>query len=281
MDKGPASHVRLKLYDDAKLLLRQLKSHYESSGLPSISRTAANRKRPTLTGCKKLIAKKYFEDYKDCFDRLDNLDSFAEYNYASGTWSSDFNKSWRRSVHKKQMAALIEAESSGVSLKKCADKYGIDFDGFHFNDVLYMALFPRTIDIDDFAHPNLIDFSGISANGSFIDSTWVNTIGSFSMCQLKQAKFYTSTSEGCFPGTNTYQMDFTGANLSGADLRFSYLRGCNFTNTKLEGTDFRDSNLLECCFSGAEGTYILTTEGNEGVERLRYLIATGHGSHLR
>lgn len=279
MDTGSARHVRLKLYDDAKLLLSQLKSNDISSELPRT--TAAQRRRPTLTGCKKLLAKKYFEDYKDCFDSLDHLDSFADYNYGSGAWSRDFNKAWRRSVHKKQIAALIEAESSGVSLKKCAGKYGVNFDGFHFSSILYMAIFPRTISLKNFAHPNLIDFSEISANGSFIDKIWVGTIASFSMCQLKQAKFYTSTSEGCFPGTNTYQMDFTGANLSEADLRFSYLRGCNFTNTVLTGTDFRDANLLECCFSGAEGTYISTAEGNEGVERLRYLIATGHDGHLR
>ncbi|MFT6464992.1 pentapeptide repeat-containing protein [Halopseudomonas sp.] len=266
MDISSASHVRLKLKHDAKILQRKLIGLQKSTA----AFESDKRRKPTLTGCKKLIVQKHYDTYRDGFAALDHLENFAVHNYSTGDWLGDYDKNWRPFLHTKQAAALKEAEATGVPLKRCADKMQVSFDGFHFSSMLYTELFPSTISFNNFAHPNMIDFTGITANGSFIEQIWLGVVSSFAQSSLKQAKFYSGTCELCRPGTNTYRMDFSEANLSHADLRFSYLRGCKFTNAVLEGTDFRCANLFECDFAGATGIYRSTTEGDERIEYFRY-----------
>lgn len=271
MDIGSAGHVRSKLKHDAKTVLRHLQETY-AEAVPDLSRTSSRkRRRFTLTACKKLVATKYYNDPRDAFSVLDYLDQFAAYNYSTNVWSREFDKKWRLSVHKRQVAAIKKAEATGASLKECADEFSVNFCGFHFSYFLYVDVFPGVVSMQNFSHPKLIDFSGLSANGCFIEQTWLGVISSFSNSNFKKAKFYTEERDGIRPGANIYCMDFSGADMSGADLRFSYLRGCKFTNVRLEGTDFRDSNLLNCCFDGAEGSYKSTGDGERGDEYRRYV----------
>lgn len=271
MDIGSALHVRTKLYWDAKKLLNTIKSLRDCAG-DHTARTGSNGRKPlTLTDCKKLIARQYYKSSKDAFQDLDNLEKFATNNYVAGVWSDQFDRHWREAPYLKQVAAIKEAKNSGRPLKECADKEGVNFNGFHFSSILYMELFPIETCTDVLQQLHLIDFTGISANGIYIESIWLSVISSFAKASLKHGKFYTKNPEYCRPGTNAYRMDFSGADLSYADLRFSYLRGCNFSDAILDSTDLRDANIFQCVFKGATGQYKLTATHNKGAIYLRYL----------
>jgi len=276
MDIGSALHVRSKLYWDAKKLLKALKSSQKSANSGPISTSLDRRKTPTLTGCKKLIARKYYAKAEDAFEALDNIEKFAANNYSSTVWSRKFDRRWRESPYLKQVAALEEAKISGRRLKECADELGINFDGFHFSAFLHRELFAIEPAEKDFRPLPLIDFTGVFANGAYIESMWLGVISSFAEASLKHSKFYTQNPELCRPGTNAHRVDFSGANLSHADMRFSYLRECNFSKALLHGTDLRDSNLFQCQFDGATGMYKAPFKQRKGVAYFNYL-AKFHG----
>lgn len=122
------------------------------------------------------------------------------------------------------------------------------FVGFHFSEALFNKIFCM---LDGW--PN-VDFAGLIAHDALIQEQWMG--GSFAGAKLSRAKFYrTYVDPAIGPGVVAPDTDFSNADLSGADLRLSYISRCNFTNAMLEGTDFRGATIHGARFNQSAGTY--------------------------
>lgn len=255
-----SDHVREKFQYDAKQLLRELRSQsINKDNISNAEVDAQRHRKATLTACKKIIAKKYCDDLQRMTFELMLLQRFAQYNYEKRVWVQTKGRKWRASIHRKQIDALKMAEETGLSLSVCAKKLGVTFEYFHFSSQVLEDILFEIQSTNSRRNINLIDFSNLSAQGSFIESAWMPYVSSFACSDFQNAKFYHFLEDKISSGVNCFQADFSYANLSNADLRFSYLRESNFNNACLENTDFTGANIFDCNFNQSKGEYITTS----------------------
>ena len=208
---------------------------------------------------KKIIAKKYCDDLQRMTFELMLLQRFAQYNYEKRIWAQTKGRKWRASIHRKQIHAIKMAEETGLSLSICAKKLGVTFECFHFSSQVLEDILFEIQSTNSKRNINLIDFSNLSAKKSFIESSWMHYVSTFAGSDFHNAKFYHLFVDGIRSGVDCFQADFSYANLSNADLRFSYLRESNFNNACLENTDFTGANIFDCNFNQSKGEYITTS----------------------
>ncbi|WP_144423388.1 pentapeptide repeat-containing protein [Pseudomonas syringae] len=55
---------------------------------------------------------------------------------------------------------------------------------------------------------------------------------------------------------HVHEGNFGRANLTGADMRRSYLRCSDFSSCELEGTDLGRANINDCGFGGSRGEFL-------------------------
>lgn len=183
-----------------------------------------------------------------------HIKKYATLNYASGLWSSEYDTEWCLSRHEEQISALFDAIQGICELHHSLEARGVDLCGFHFSNALFHQLFD-TIAVDPLDRTKqYLSFYKVKANGCFMENLWANQISTFHRASLREAKFY---SEYSFikPGINCYSTDFSYADLSGADLRLSYLRKSNFSDAIMHRTLLQDANLFQSSFAGATGNF--------------------------
>lgn len=252
---GSASHDREKLKWYAKAELNNARvGKYEHVSPEILDAYFSKKEALNLTACKNIIAKKYWSHPQDTFGHIKALEEFARENFQAGLWKSGFDNTWRESIYKRQLDAIVKSEGTGLDLKSCGDELGVNFEGFSFSYMTFLEAFHPRGGALRAIKP--IDFSGVKADGCLIEAVWSCVFVSFREASLQHAKFYTLMRDGrIVPGTNFYNTDFSFSNLKGADFRCSYLKGCKFEGAQLEGADFTGSNLIGAGFGGAVGAY--------------------------
>lgn len=175
----------------------------------------------------------------------------AKLNNTNVTWSKHQINSLQTEYSQETLSLFMECNLTNTPLQILAKEHGIDFTNFHFSYKLREKL-----NFDELSSPPI--FEGISACNCFIDTSWVKGGTSFKNSDLSNAKFYKSSEDGLIvPGTHLFEADFSGANLAGADLRLSYLRGSCFVGANIQDTDFRYAVLHDADFTDAIGKAIL------------------------
>jgi uncharacterized protein YjbI with pentapeptide repeats len=251
-------HVKARFEYESGQLLKDL---YNLK--PSPAKTAS------LAGCKEIISKNSYDSIASFNKVMHDLERYAAINYREKVWSDRYDKKWKPSRFRKQLAALKMAKQTGLDLASCADNLGTNFRGFHFSYPLLEELYPSTVN-RNLSRPPEVSFENLEADGCFIERRWGDVISSFRKAKLKEAKFYDS-GDYVVPGANLWEKDFSEADLSGVDLRFSYLRGCNFMGAAMHGANLHDSDVFECCFHRVSGVFYLCSPGKKfGDEIKRY-----------
>ncbi|MEH6387426.1 MAG: pentapeptide repeat-containing protein [Pseudomonas profundi] len=194
------------------------------------------------------------------------MDRYHCFNMYDGAWSAEYDRRWCPKMFDKQVSVLREAAITGVPLADCAAKRGVDFVGFHFSALVYEEIFSSKADA---VYAGDIDFQGIKADGCYMDGIWSDRILSFQGASLREAKFYEISETSVKPGFHAWRMSFQDADLSGADMRFSYLRDCNFMDAAMDDTKLHDSNIFGACFHRVTGVFLLCGPGGKRSDEYR------------
>lgn len=177
------------------------------------------------------------------------ISRYAQHSYAQGYWKRPYEAKFRRARFLLQFDALIECLRDQVPLAVAANKRDVDFGGFHFSGLL----FSRVNQVLE--RKKLPDFSHLQAPGSLVH--WLLDVKSFNSSNFRDAKFYSVSADPLVqPGASCWMADFSKADLRGADLPGSYLRGAQFFCANLDGVDLRNANIFECNFTGAKGAFV-------------------------
>lgn len=176
------------------------------------------------------------------------LRDYCDHNAQRRIWNTPVRFFYQPDVFERQLQALLEAAEGNLGLAEAAKKHRVSFEHFDFSPPLLDFLVQRK-------GVSLLSFEGVSAAGSVLADSWVSISTSFAGADLSNAKFVRYFDEShCRAGMMMHEGKFMAANLSGADLRWAYLRGADFSGANLEGTDLRNANLYESCMQKVTGT---------------------------
>ncbi|MNJ41264.1 Pentapeptide repeats (8 copies) [compost metagenome] len=178
------------------------------------------------------------------------LTDYCDHNAQKRIWNTPVSFFYQPEVFERQLQALLDASEGKFSLAEAAKKQRVTFENFDFSPALLDFLVARK-------GVSLLSFEGISASSSVIADSWVSICTSFAGADLSNAKFVRYFDDGqCRAGMMTHEGKFMAANLSGADLRWAYLRGADFSGANLEGTDLRNANVYESCIQNVTGALV-------------------------
>ena len=177
------------------------------------------------------------------------FEAYCDFNVQRRFWDTPVRFFYQPDVYARQLQALCGAADGVRSLAEAAAQHEVTFDHFDFSSSLLEHLIAKVGTLT-------LNFSGLSAKDSVIWEEWLSQCTSFERSDLRNCKFVRLYEDPTIrPGTNIYEGNFSHSNLSGADLRGSYLRGVDFFRANLEGADLRNANLYESRVTGAAGPY--------------------------
>lgn len=206
--------------------------------------------------CLEALAKYY--DYSSYYEFCREQSLFLKYcsfNQLNGIWRGPNGLKWRRHIFNRQCSALLSAAEKNIPVAEEAERLNITFENFHFSQFLYKKLYTKRV---------RLDFSGIEATGCYLEQRWSDAITSLRGAKLAYAKFYKIYADGEIgPGIHYWRLNASSADLSGADLRESYLRSSSFYRANLHGADLRNANIFDCIFDGSKGFCILGDENSD------------------
>jgi hypothetical protein len=239
------------LKSDAKILLRAARNH----SIDAVARFARHGYRRSeeliLDTCLQVVAKEYGRTFKTAMLEEKLISRHVQYAQTNGYWRETYDYSFRRARFLRQFDALVECFRDKIPLALAAEKRNVDFAGFHFS-ALPIGRLDQVVE----RYP-VPDFSHLQAPGSLVHWLWTMDVIKFNHANFSNAKFYSVTVDPLArPGGHFWIADFSHANLSGADLRDSYMRGAKFIGANLEGADFRNANTYDADFTGARGAYL-------------------------
>lgn len=239
------------LKSDAKILLRAARDQSMDAIVRLMRHGYRRSEELTLNTCLRVIAKEYGRTFSTVMREETLISRYVQYAQANGYWREHYGYSFRRARFLRQFDALVECFRDHVPLAAAAEKRGIDFAGFHFSALLFGRLdqVVRRYPVPDFSH--------LQAPGSLVHWLWTMDVVKFNNSNFSNAKFYSGTVDPLIrPGGHFWAADFSHANLTGADLRDSYMRGAKFVGAQLDGADFRNANTFEADFTGSQGAYL-------------------------
>ncbi len=198
---------------------------------------------PNHQQCLELIARQWgFGGYLDFHRNQEHLAAYIELNLKARIWPSFRPVRPSIQAYTRCVEAIEDALSKRIPLAVAAHLQGANFDGFEFSDALAWRFGARLC-------RSTISFAGLRARGALISGIWAMSVSSFVRADLSEAKFYSSDDTGVIgPGIRLGQIDLSGANLEGADLRCSYFSQCSFLDARIGGADLRCCHLTSSYF---------------------------------
>jgi len=195
------------------------------------------------------VARDFGLDYNQVSRCSERLRDYCDHNAQKRIWSAPVRFFYQPDVFERQLQALLDAAEGKVGLAEAAQKHRVTFENFDFSPPLLDLLVERK-------GVFVLSFEGVCASHSVIADSWVSTCLSFAGADLNNAKFvrYFDGSQ-CRAGMTIHEGNFMATNLSGADLRWAYLRGADFNGANLEGADLRNANVYESRMQNVSGFF--------------------------
>ena len=244
-----------QLHQHIRYIAKQRSSHpirpVSSAALSLLKRQTAGELK--LNHWLQITAREMGIDYNDLSKEGRACAAYYERNCSNGSWKQPVRLLYTPELFHAQLNVLIEAADKCQSIGFVARKRGVSFEQFHFSQELHNHLY-TVVEFES------LSFAGLHAPNSVFNSVWAELTTDFIGANLENCRFmHMDGMYATWPGIHVYEGVFTRANLAGADMRRSYLRGSDFFSSKLEGADLRQANLSDCGLSGSFGKF-LTSE---------------------
>lgn len=189
-------------------------------------------------------------DYNDISKEGRACAAYYEKNLSNGAWDQPVRLLYTPVLFEAQLRVLVEAADRCQPIGIVASKRGVSFEQFHFSQELYNHLY-TVVEFDS------LSFEGLHAPNSVFNSTWAESATNFMGANLEHCRFmHMDDMYATWSGIHVYEGNFARANLTGADMRRSYLRSSDFFSCKLEGADLRGANVNECGLGGSYGKFL-------------------------